>query len=81
MEATCTAGSLVQRTAEKAGSFGTRPGGTMKRKGSENEGVSRSLGSVGGEENSLIAGEEGPVAAVAEANWTIIGLNPAIFVT
>lgn len=53
----------------------------MKRKGSENEGVSSSLGSVGGEENSLIAGEEGPVAAVAEANWTIIGLNPAIFVT
>lgn len=33
------------------------------------------------EENSLIAGEEGPVAAVAEPNWTITGLDPAIFLT
>lgn len=78
-EATCTAGSLMQRTAEKAGSFETRPIGTMKRKGLENGGVSGSLGSVGSEENSLIAGQEGPVAAVATPNWTIIGLKPAIF--
>lgn len=53
----------------------------MKRNGSENEGVSGSLGSAGGKEDSLSAGEQGPAAAVAKPNWTIIGLNPAIFVS
>lgn len=53
----------------------------MKRKGSENGGVSGSLGLVGSKENSLNAGEEGPVADVAKCNWTIIGLNLAIFVS
>lgn len=77
-EASCTADLLVQRTAEKAWSFETWPIGTMKRKGSENGGVSGSLGSVGSQENSLSAGEQGPVAAVAKPNWTIIWLNPAI---
>lgn len=80
-EASCTADLLVQRTAEKAWSFETWPIGTMKRKGSENGGVSGSLGSVGSQENSLSAGEQGPVAAVAKPNWTIIWLNPAIFVS
>lgn len=32
-------------------------------------------------ENSLIAGKEGPVAAVAKPNWTITGLKAAIFVS
>lgn len=72
---------MVQRTAEKAGSFKARPFGTMKSKGSENDGVSGSLGSVGSEENSLGAGEEGPAAALAKRNRTKIGLNPANFVS
>lgn len=53
----------------------------MKSKGSENDGVSGSLGSVGSEENSLGAGEEGPAAALAKRYWTKIGLNPANFVS
>lgn len=51
----------------------------MKRKGPENGGVSGSLGAAGSKENSLIAGEEGPIASLAKPNWIIIGLNPAIF--